>query len=139
MGIAAAAIFVIVTTAHAAALFFNWYSTIFWLDDILHFLGGAFLAFVFLLGVQKMPQYASFAASIPLFLILGVSFAAFVGVLWEFFEFGFDSFVAPVYNFPSAQLGLSDTLSDLLFDILGSGAVLLCYAVLYKRRKTFER
>lgn len=54
-------------------------------------------------------------------LILGlISFAAFSGILWEFYEFSWDYFFAKPYQAELAQVSLEDTLSDLFFDLLGA-------------------
>jgi len=63
-----------------------------------------------------------------------LSFVALVGVLWEFFEFGYDVFISSKGYFMVAQEGVGDTMSDLFFDLLGG---LLCL-VIYKF-KLFRR
>jgi uncharacterized membrane protein YjdF len=63
-----------------------------------------------------------------------LSFVALVGVLWEFFEFGYDVFISSKGYFMAAQEGVGDTMSDLFFDLLGG---LLCL-VIYKF-KLFRR
>lgn len=93
------------------------------LDNLFHFLGGAWVALFFfyamrsgeIRGAEQLLENRFFAA------IIAVSVAALVGVLWEFYEFSADAlFGNPSYRALYNQLGVADTMSDLLFDLLGS-------------------
>ena len=102
---------------------------IWWLDDILHFLGGAWVSvFAFWYFFKYPPEIKS---RFPRDLISGlgagwilvvglISFAVFAGVLWEFLEFSWDYFVAEPYGVIFAQRNLQDTMSDLFFDLVGA-------------------
>lgn len=57
-----------------------------------------------------------------------LSFVALVGVLWEFFEFGYDVFISSKGYSGALQQGVGDTMSDLFFDLLGG----LVFLVIYK-------
>lgn len=60
-------------------------------------------------------------------LVCIVGGAAFVGVVWEFYEWTMDTFV-----FPGQFMGgLNDTLFDLAMDLLGACVV----AVMVRRKK----
>lgn len=102
-----------------------------WLDKILHFFGGVFVFsfyfwfFEYSRKINKPPWPEFF------FLIAGIGFAALVGLLWEFMEFGLDYFfiVKEIIDFP-AQMGIVDTMADLFFDLAGalfSGIILLYF------------
>ncbi len=113
--------------AHSFALYFSLYWRYWWFDNVLHFLGGLWLAsvaiwFIYFAGKIK-------AEFIPaLFILIAVvSFAVFGGVLWEFYEFSFDFFFAKNGQMGFAQLGLADTMSDLFFDMLGGLTIALAF------------
>jgi CDP-diglyceride synthetase len=95
-------IFVINTLANK----FYWYSSIWYFDMPMHFLGGFWLALVL---IYLFPLSDSSFKSIYK-IILGV---LFIGVLWELFELFFKNYVAQnPFN------GL-DALSDIFFDLAG--------------------
>lgn len=107
-----------------------------WLDVVMHFLGGIWLAVLgwwYLFGYKNYPRDFSPSG----LLILGlISFAVFSGVLWEFYEFSWDYFFAKPYQDTLAQMSLEDTLSDLFFDLFGaviaSGFLLYYYRFGYR-------
>lgn len=87
---------------------FYWYSSIWYFDMIMHFLGGFFL----LLAVAYVfpPKENNSRTKSLVFLLSGV---LIVGIAWEIFEYIFNNFLGrQVFN-------ISDTLSDLFFDMLG--------------------
>lgn len=91
----------------------GWYSlyhTTIWYDKLLHFLAGASIVFIIwqLMGKKIF---------ISLLLLLVIAF------LWEVFEFSIDK----IFNLPLLQLGLKDTLWDLVFDILGGIVILVLF------------
>jgi len=98
----------------------DWSTSVPGVDVLLHFLGGAWaaIAFFMLCGHLFDGRIFSNTWESSKILLLSISFAAFVGVLWEFHEFILSS-VFGAYLQPS----LPDTLGDLLMDILG-GTVL---------------
>jgi hypothetical protein len=51
-----------------------------------------------------------------------VTFAVFLGVLWEIFEFAVDR-VAPGVNMQSNETGVRDTMWDLIVDTIGAAIV----------------
>src|SRR5688572_24880802 len=53
-----------------------------------------------------------------------VTFAVFLGVLWEIFEFAVDK-IAPIVNMQSGETGVADTMHDLIVDTLGAIVVAL--------------
>jgi hypothetical protein len=56
----------------------------------------------------------------PAFLcVFGVTFAVFIGVLWEIFEFIVDS-IWPHINMMSNETGVADTMQDLIVDTVGA-------------------
>lgn len=113
-------VLILVLGTHAAALGGFLSYEIWWLDIVLHFVGGlwiAVFAFWFLFGYKSYPT--DIVPAKVLFVGL-ISFAALAGVLWEFFEFSWDYFIAGPYGQIQAQRNLPDTMSDLFFDFLGA-------------------
>jgi hypothetical protein len=104
---------------------FYWYSSIWWFDMPMHFLGGFWLGLVYIWFFSRKdilfsPSFAFFGK-----IILGV---LLVGIAWEIFEFYFINQVA------QNSFDLLDTLSDLFFDLSGG----LC-AILYIWKKQPEK
>jgi len=88
-------------------------------DHLLHFLGGASIAY-FLHGfIARLPSQA---ASIPKWVhyLLAFTSACTVAVFWEFAEFAADQFLGT-----AIQQSLSETVLDLVFGVLGASATLL--------------
>lgn len=96
------------------AMEFHWYYFLPWFDIPMHFLGGFWVAilFIFLLPLRKYSfKYV--------FLIL--SCVLFVGVLWELFEITLNSITL------RDSFDRIDTISDLLFDLLGGFIALFIF------------
>lgn len=96
-------------------LFTNLFETIFWLDDLFHFVGGAsvgFMAFLFL-GFWKEKKMINPNSKFVLVLII-VSAVGFIAILWEFYEFLMVSCLDINWN-----MTYEDTLGDLFFGLLG--------------------
>lgn len=91
-----------------------------WLDIPMHLAGGAFAAWWAMLSIRQLAD-KEFGRLRSLILVLGI--AAFVGVGWEFFEWIGDHTLVQWYALPIVQLTLADTMSDLLFDLLGGAAI----------------
>jgi hypothetical protein len=94
----------------------GFYVKIWWWDLFLHtgnsiVLGmiGFIMAYTLLITskVQAKPFFISFFA---------LSFAVFMGVIWEIFEFIMDSF----FGFTMQKSGLMDTMTDLMVDVFGA-------------------
>jgi len=88
-----------------------------YLDMPTHFAGGAACAYV--LGVALV-NLEPVVGRIPVLvrLTLALSLTALAAVIWEFLEFGSDTLLGSHLN-----LGVTDTLSDLFFGILGATVV----------------
>jgi len=99
------AIGLIVAVLHAVASYFYLYWEIAWLDMFAHFLGGAWIAllFVWLFSFWKLARRNSQIFIFCFFVTL------IVGILWEIFEF-----------FTGTSGGPLDTASDIFFDLLGA-------------------
>jgi len=101
--------------ANFFALKFYWYSLIWYLDIIMHFLGGFWIGLFFLYIFSKGKQLSFNLNLFFKLLLVGL----LVGLLWELYEFYLNIVAGTLFN-------LNDTLSDLFFDLLGT-AVSLFY------------
>ncbi len=117
----------------------DFYYRFWWWDIVLHtgsgFLLGivGFIALYLLNQTDRLPQELS-----PAFrCFFGVTFAVFLGVVWEIFEFAFDQ-IAPYWNMQSVETGVADTMWDLIVDTIGAVIVaLMGYAYLRTGRYSF--
>lgn len=120
-------VLVFIAAVHAIATLKFLYWTTWWLDIPMHFVGGAWLAMLYVyagsrLKTQDLKTWYD--------LILGLGFIALVGVLWEFSEFLLGNFMI------IDQLGdYRDTLGDLFFDLLG-GSIILAFVKQLRSRST---
>lgn len=117
----------------------DFYYRFWWWDIVLHtgsgFLLGivGFIALYLLNHTDRLPRELS-----PAFrCFFGVTFAVFLGVLWEIFEFAADQ-IAPYWNMQSGETGVADTMWDLIVDTIGAVIVgLMGYAYLKTGRYSF--
>ena len=101
-----------------AAKGFNAYILYPWLDMPTHFCGGLAITWFYLAAAEHAQ---ALAGTIPKLarLLTSLGLTAITAVLWEFFEYSSDVLLHTKMN-----LGVSDTLSDLFFGLLG-GAVMV--------------
>lgn len=110
---------------HGWALITSAYFYIWWLDLLLHLAGGFWVGSVGICLFRKTP-FSKF-----LFFLAVVSFAALIGVLWELFEFITYQLWGTLGYRIFFQLGLEDTLGDLLSDLVGGALA----AILFRREE----
>jgi hypothetical protein len=117
-----AGLLVIVNLIYA---FFDLYHRVLWSDVPVHFLFGAWSALTFYYWILgRLPQAIQQSASVFLIMSLAVSWAVFVGVIWEDIEFLHDHFLPLLgLDVRPVQLGNADTMKDLFMDF-GGGVVL---------------
>lgn len=104
-----------------AAKGFNAYILYPWLDMPTHFCGGLAITW-FYLAAAGHGQALAGAIPKPARLLMSLGLTAITAVLWEFLEYSSDVLLHTEMN-----LGVSDTLSDLFFGLLG-GAVMVAIA-----------
>ncbi len=114
----------IIIAMHAVAIYFSLYWIVWWLDIVMHFLGGVWISFlaVWLFFSEKINLLNGLSAFYAMIIILGIT--ALGAVLWEFFEFSFAKIIFGkiedvIKLADPAQLGVADTMSDLFFGLLG--------------------
>ena len=106
-------ILLILLLIHIAGIL--WLYTTNWFDLIFHFVWGFFLAQIILIYLKSDKKTR---LSMLLTTFFAVSLATLFGVLWEFFEFFWDSSFAVNSIYPRAQVSLADTMVDLILDVL---------------------
>lgn len=109
--------------------FLDFYSQFPWWDKMLHFLSGILLAYVAFALLDRMTDESTrqhLSAQIVFLFVL--SFTAFVGVVWEIYEFSVDQLLHT-----QAQQGNTDTMLDLIADTLG-GLVTAAWVVWRERQ-----
>lgn len=117
----------------------NFYYKFWWWDAVLHTGSGFLLGIVGWISLFLLNQTDRVPKGIrPEFLcFFAVTFAVFLGVVWEIFEFAVDKF-APSINMQSNETGVDDTMHDLIVDTLGAIIVaLMGYAYSKSGRYSF--
>lgn len=98
------------------------YTTVGWWDSVTHALSATVVASIGYVAILVI-DYHDKAIHLPrrfLFVYIIVFVTAF-GVLWELFEFGLDVLAArTTLTMPLSQVGIDDTISDLIFNIVGA-------------------
>ncbi len=109
----------------AAAKGFSAYLLYPWLDMPTHFCGGLAITYFFLAAIaHSQVQIGHIPRLIHLLASLGLT--AITAVVWEFVEFSADVALGTKMN-----LGVSDTLSDLFFGLLG-GVVMVAVSACFR-------
>lgn len=95
-----------------AAIKFHWYSSLWWFDMPMHFLGGVWVGLLFIWYLVRR----DFSIDAIGRVLLGVFI---VGMAWEVLELVLnEQFIRDAYD-------LRDTISDLFFDMSGAFAAIL--------------
>ena len=115
---------------HSITVFYSIYLKISWIDIPMHFSGGVLVGLIFLWLVQMYPQQFKLPSNFWARALLITSFGALMGVIWEFAEFTYD-LVAIGHGLRLAQQGVSDTMGDLFFDIVGAFTVATFQKLIY--------
>lgn len=114
-----ASLIVFISLTNLVATKFFWYSSIWYFDMFMHFIGGFWVGlFVLWLLFNKNFKKEDFNIS---FVLKVVFLVLFVGILWELFEIFVDKTISKnLFN-------ILDTLSDLCFDTAGGFASLFYF------------
>jgi hypothetical protein len=104
----------------------DFYYHFWWWDLILHIGSGFLLGIVGFLVLFLLNQTDRLPEGMrPVFLcFFGLTFAVFLGVMWEIFEFAVDTIV-PGTNMLCWETGPRDTIVDLIVDAVGAAIVAL--------------
>jgi len=94
---------------NTAASFFGWYELLPWYDNMMHFLGGAWLALVAVWGLYSYLKKRDDAlVSVLLFVLVGA-------LLWEVLEYVAQS----IAGTPGLFATVPDSISDIVFGLVG--------------------
>ena len=125
---------VILGVLNTVAMYEMWYAKMSNLDSVMHVAGGFFvglsaLYLYFVSGyVHALHGYGVFA------LVFSVLAATFVGVFWEFFEYGMDQYRVSEGLSSMFQPGVGDTMADFAFDMVGGGLAWVLYYTVWRRK-----
>ena len=107
------ALILVIAVVNAFAQYHYWYWTMRWFDMPMHFLGGMWLAGVAIWWRFFYGKFPDTKIELHNFLAWGVGYAFLVGFAWEAYE------AVIALSTKGYMNAMSDTLSDLGFDILG--------------------
>lgn len=127
----------LVGALHFPAVQGDWYFFLWWYDVMMHALGGmamGFLGYALWSFLQENEVWTWKAVLTQMIFVVG--FVALVGIGWEWFEWLVDAVVLPRLSMPSAQLGLTDTMLDLYFDVFGGCVAWLVVRVLQTKKSS---
>lgn len=108
-----------------ASFLFGWYfglTSLFswWVANGFHFFGGVYALFFIRFVFNAMRKYHKTETSFLMKIIIFSGGALILGVIWEWYEFIF------IYHYGAFELSpngisvYSDTMTDLMFDLLGA-------------------
>ena len=101
-----------------------------WWDLLLHGGNSIILGFLGFILAYSLMLTSKISTKPILASLFALSFAVFIGVLWEIFEFSMDYF----FGFTMQKSGLVDTMTDLMMDVAG-GAVVSGAGFFYMKKK----
>jgi len=111
---------------HGLGVILDLYNVWPWFDAPMHILGGFWVATIIIAFSHKIPGLAfinGYAAQNPrpkttfwVTLLIIVSLTMFVGLVWEFYEYGLDNLNPNSVNLNNK----ADTMADLFFDFVGA-------------------
>ncbi len=117
----------LIALLHILGLRDFYYSTN-WYDNIVHFLGGATSALLLIqLSLFIRKQSLSFFG-----LLIGM---IFISLTWELYEFGWDQLLVIQHGLPIQQLGVWDTVTDVVTNFIGAWVAFF----IVKKRDYFSR
>lgn len=119
---------VAVLILHIIAIFTGWYELFWWFDIPLHFLGGVAVAISgYFLLADYVEQGTLTTTSLPLHILILISFVSLAAVSWELLEFAIDRYTETIVHQPS----LLDTMKDLAMGL--SGGALTAIILMFKK------
>ncbi len=113
---------------------FMFYEKLPYFDDFLHVYGTAVISLLAFMSVYTMHYIKKIRLSIPLIGFFTVIFAMAMGACWEMAEYVIDKFLGG-----TMQNGLSDTMLDLMHDLLGGSLVAIIGMIYVKYSNPRER
>jgi len=121
---------VLLLALHFVVLTYDIYASIPIADDFMHLLGGGVSAscIILMLHHLQLCKIIQVLDSI-IFYTLTASLTCVIAVLWEVIEF-----ISDMFMMTTTQIGIFDTLSDIVFGIIGSIILLILNHALERYR-----
>jgi hypothetical protein len=109
--------------------------TIYWFDDLLHIYASGLISFSTIIVLYLLAKYTGsfFKATTWVMVFLAIMVTLAIGALWEIAEFASDQTLAT-----TEQGSNYDTMTDLIYNIIGGSAVAIASGALIKGGK-FEK
>ena len=123
---------IFIVLAHFLGSVVNLYKYIWWYDLFAHFLSGMLTSILALVIMNWMGVYKE--KNVTFNIIFIISFTLMVASIWEFFEYGADTFLKLNVQH-SIETGVSDTMEDMLVAFLGGIIVSIIYFIEEKKIK----
>jgi uncharacterized membrane protein YjdF len=112
----------------------GWYEILPWWDKVAHFVSSAVVAILGFILAVVLDQYTeAIKMNHQMIIFFVLIFTMGLGALWEIGEFLCDSILGT-----QMQLGLEDTVWDLIFDLIGGGIIAI-FGNFYLKRVPKER
>ncbi len=105
-----------ILAVNSIAIYFYWYSQIWWFDMPMHFAGGFFLGLLGCWGIKFIHRHITSLATLA---ITVIGFVLIVGGGWEAYEYGVQDITHAILANPL------DSVSDIFFDLSGGTCALL--------------
>jgi hypothetical protein len=118
------AFFILIMAVHIAGLSYQWYHKLWWIDIVMHVSGGAWVAMVAAYVFHRAAPQSHFSMPRWLYFSSLLGIAMVIGVAWEWGEYVSDALFFPHRFTVRMQLGLTDTMGDLLADLVGAAIYL---------------
>lgn len=123
---------IFIVLAHFLGSVVNLYKYIWWYDLFAHFLSGMLTSILALVIMNWMGVYKE--KNVTFNIIFIISFTLMVASIWEFFEYGADTFLKLNVQH-SIETGVSDTMEDMIVAFLGGMIVSIIYFIEEKKIK----
>lgn len=123
---------IFIILAHFVGSVVNLYNKVWWYDLFAHFLSGILTAILSLVIMNFLKVYNDKNKLFNVIFI--ISFTLMIASLWEFLEYGADTFLKMNVQH-SIETGVSDTMEDMLVAFLGSIIVSILYIIESKKTK----
>ncbi len=103
----------------------GFYSKYWLFDNILHLFGSGVSALLAFIITFSLHHTGKLRLTYPLIGLFTITFAMAIGGMWEILEYSVDTFFGK-----TTQHGLADTMSDLIYDLMG-GIISATFGMLY--------
>ena len=123
---------IFIVLAHFVGSVVNLYNKVCWYDLFAHFLSGILTAILSLVIMNFLKVYNDKNKLFNVIFI--ISFTLMIASLWEFLEYGADTFLKMNVQH-SIETGVSDTMEDMLVAFLGRIIVSILYIIESKKTK----